>query len=205
MKRAAVFEETYADYLAQLEQLDITARQAVLGFEMDQGWAQILFFNQLMRVGPGGIEDANGQTADLGVCVVLCKYLLMAPDTVPDAGSMMTFKDFPDAAPLVHFFSNSVEGQIARLFSGRMAALKDACQTVGGQPYTAELAYQVKYRFSGLSRVPVILLFNDQEEGFAAQCTLLFQQNVQQYLDMESLAILGGQLVHRLQRAADLK
>jgi hypothetical protein len=45
------------------------------------------------------------------------------------------------------------------------------------------------------------LLFNDAEEGFPAQCTLLFGQRAQNYLDMESLAILGGTLAHRLSRS----
>ena len=69
---------------------------------------------------------------------------------------------------------------------------------MGGEAYTADLAYQIKYRFQGLPRVPVYLLFNDAEEGFAAQCTLLFEKSVASFLDMESVAMLGGALVRRL-------
>jgi hypothetical protein len=67
------------------------------------------------------------------------------------------------------------------------------------------LAYQIKFQFSGLPQVPVYLLYNDAEEGFAAQCTLLFEQRAQNYLDMESLAMLGGILAVRLEKADHLK
>lgn len=204
MERAAVFDETYAGYLAQLKKLDLGALQGMLGYAMDKGSALIPLFDQHNCVSADAITDDKGRAVDLSISVVLCKYLLMAPDPPPEPGALMTFKDFADAAPLVHFFANNVEGQIARAFSGQAAALEKACQQVGGQPYTAELAYQVKYRFAGLPRVPVILLFNDAEEGFAAQCTLLFEQGTMHYLDMESLAILGGLLAHKIQRAAKL-
>jgi hypothetical protein len=202
MARAAVFDETYAGYLAQLKRLDLGALQGVLGYETNEGNACIPLFDRLMHVSAGAIADGKGRAVDLSVSVVLCRYLLMAPDSIPESGALMTFKDFQDAAPLIHFFANSVEGQIARFFSGRVAALEAACRQMGGHPYIADLAYQIKYRFAGLPRVPLILLFNDAEEGFAAQCTLLFQDSARHYLDMESLAMLGGLLAHRLQQLA---
>lgn len=204
MKRAAVFDETYADYLAQVANLDLGELGKPLGFEMEGGRAVIQLFGRSMHVGKDGIYDNAGHTPGLSASVVLCKYLLMAPKVPPDPGQLKTFKDFADAAPLIHFFSQNVEGQIARRFSGRVSQLKAACTEVGGEPYAADWAYQVKFRFYGLPRIPVILLFNDAEEGFDAQCTLLFRNDVQHYLDMESLAMLAGLLANDLQRTADL-
>ena len=204
MGRAAVFDETYANYLAKVAKLDLGALKEPLGFEMDGSHAVIQVFNRRMHVGAGGITDDTGRTPDLSTSVVLCKYLLMAPVSPPEPGLLKTFKDFADAAPLIHYFTNSVEGQIARRFSGHVDGLKAACSETGGERYPNDWAYQVKYRFSGLPRIPVILLFNDAEEGFGAQCTLLFRSSVCNFLDMESLAILGGLLANHLQRAADL-
>ena len=47
--------------------------------------------------------------------------------------------------------------------------------------------------------MPFLLLFNDADEEFPAQATILFQKNAASYLDMECLAMIGGSLAHRLQ------
>ncbi len=169
-----------------------------LGFEMDSDRARITCFNRTYWVGSKGIYDRVGKTPDLSVSVILCKYLLMCPGQTPEAQDLVTFKDFKDAAPLAHFFSNTVQGKIAKKFQGDIGALVNACSSLGGRPYVADLSYQVKYCFLGLPMVPVILLFNDAEEEFSAQCTLLFQRSVEFYLDMESVAMLGATMARWL-------
>ena len=198
MALAPVFKETYARYLSRIGALDLAARCEALGFEMESGKARIVCFNRTYRVGSKGIHDLDGKTPNLSVSVILCKYLLMCPDHIPRTQGLVTYKDFRNAAPLVHFFSNSVQREVARKFEGDPAGLEEACRRLGGRPYAAELAYQVKFRFLGLPKVPVYLLFNDAEDGFAAQCTLLFERSAEFYLDMESLAMLGAALARWL-------
>jgi hypothetical protein len=48
----------------------------------------------------------------------------------------------------------------------------------------------------------MLLLFNDADNEFPADCRILFEVRVESYLDMESVAILGGMLAHRLTRFA---
>jgi len=198
MSAAPVFKETYENYVAQIGKLDLAAMGRSLGFEMDSNKARINCFNRTYWIGTQGIHDSAGQIPNLSVSVILCKYLLMFPGQTPDARDLVTFKDFKDAAPLVHFFSNAVQREIAVRFQGDIGSLEKACRSLGGWPYAADLSYQVKYHFQGLPKVPVILLFNDAEEGFAAQCTLLFERSAGFYLDMESVAMLGATLAHWL-------
>ncbi|MGD9006990.1 MAG: DUF3786 domain-containing protein [Desulfobacteraceae bacterium] len=198
MVRAPIFKKTYKDYLKQVARLDLNACRQTLGFDMEGDTALIPLFDRRYRVSRKEVSDSSGQRADLSVAVVLCKYLLLSPSAPLLSRDLRTFKDFKDAAPLISYFDSTVQGRIARNFSGRPNALEEACRTIGGKPYERELAYQLKYQFLALPKIPVYLLFNDAEEGFPAQCTLLFEQRVQNYLDMESLAILCGTLVHRL-------
>lgn len=201
MAPAAVFEETYQAYLNQIGTLQLADRQAVLGFEMKGDRAVIPFFNTDYLVGSSGIVDKDGNVPHLSVCVILCKYLLMCPDTIPAPGPLATFKDFKDAGPLIEYFDNAVQGEVARSFSGNITALESACRHLGGIPVEDDWAYQIKYRFSALPRVPVYLLFNDEEEGFPAQCTILFVRRAEAFLDMESVAMLAGSLSHLLKSA----
>ena len=200
MVRAPIFKKTYKDYLKQVGRLDLDACRQTLGFEMEGGKALIPMFDRRYRVSGAEICDSTGKRADWSIAVVLCKYLLLCPSTPLPSRDLRSFKDFKDAAPLISYFDTAVQGRIAREFSGRPDDLGEACRTIGGMPYAQALAYQIKYQFSALPKIPIYLLFNDEEEGFPAQCTLLFEQRAQSYLDMESLAILGGTLVHRLSK-----
>jgi hypothetical protein len=42
-----------------------------------------------------------------------------------------------------------------------------------------------------LPKVPVLLLFDDVDEEFPAQCKVLFERRAEHYLDPECLAIIG--------------
>ena len=201
MTAAPVFKETYESYLTRIGDLDVTTRQAILGIELRDAQAVIPFFNTTYFAGANGIFDLEGRTPNLSVCVILCKYLLMCPREVPRIQGLAAFQDFKDAAPLIPFFSNAVQGEVARCFSGNLRALDRACGALGARPYEGDLGYQIKYRFEGLPRVPVYLLFNDAEEGFGAQCTLLFERRAESFLDMESVAMLAGALAHLLSPA----
>jgi hypothetical protein len=198
MTISPIFKETYEAYLSQVGELDLTIRREILGIEIQGTRALIPFFDETYCVDADGIVDAEGNRPSLSVCVIICKYLLMCPQEIPRNSGLVTFKDFKDAAPLIHFFSNTVQGEVARRFSGKAPALEAACRDLEGSPYEADLAYQIKYQFKGLPRIPVYLLFNDAEEGFAAQCTMLFERTTEVYLDMESVAMLAGALSDKL-------
>jgi hypothetical protein len=198
MVRAPIFKKTYTDYLKQIGRLDFYACRQTLGFDMEGDTALIPLFDRTYHVSGDEISDSSGQRADWSIAVVLCKYLLLCPSAPLLSRDLRTFKDFKDAAPLISYFDSTVQGRIARKFSDRPNDLGEACRNIGGKPYEQELAYQIKYQFSALPKIPIYLLFNAAEEGFPAQCSLLFEQRVQNYLDMESLAILCGTLAHRL-------
>jgi len=51
-----------------------------------------------------------------------------------------------------------------------------------------------------LPRVPVILLFNDADDEFPAQSSVLFEQRAEKYLDPECLAMAGRLLFTRLKQ-----
>ena len=46
-------------------------------------------------------------------------------------------------------------------------------------------------QFDALPKIPVLMLFNDIDEEFPAQSTVLFERRAENYLDMECLAMVG--------------
>ena len=191
MEREHVYQQTYHDYLSRIAEIDLKFAADKLELKMNGKEVIIPFFGQSYRVSPEGIADSAGKQPHLSISVILCKYLLMCPLIEPLGVNWMSFKDFKDAAPLIQSFFNSVTRPIAESFSARLADLARACRIIGGYPPKEQYPYDLCMQFDALSKVPLLLLFNDKDEEFQAQCSVLFEKRVEKFLDMECLAMVG--------------
>ena len=197
-EKAKVFERTYRSYLEQVAKVDLAGRADRLGARMDGGELIIPFYGKNYRVSAGGVLDSMGKPADFAVSVVACKYVLMCPETATAAGDWMTYRDFKDSGPLVNYFANNTHRIIAETFSGKLDALRAVCMKIGGRPASEAAGFDLSIQFDALPRIPLFLRFNDRDDEFPAQCTVLFRRSAEHYLDMECLAILGTFLTGRL-------
>jgi len=203
--KAPIFEETVRNYLAQVAQIDLAGIAETLAITAEQGEALIPFLGKTYRVSSSGVFDDSGLEPIHAIRIVLCRYLLLAPPALPRQGEdWVSFKDFRDAAPFVSGFVNNSERSIARNFSGRLDQLRQAAGSLGAVPPALELSYQFIGQIQALPQIPLLLLFNDEDEDFPAQCTLLFQRRAEKFLDMECLAIIGWLLADSLAQAAGL-
>lgn len=203
-EKSQVFEKTYNDYLIRIAGLDFNFIADTLGVKVDGEDIIVPLFDRPYRVSAQGITDSSGQKPHLSVCVILCKYLLMCPLIEPLGGNWMAYKDFKDAAPLIHAFSNSVTKPIAETFSGRVAELEKAGKKMGGYPPNEEFAYDVSMQFDALPKVPLLMLLNDQDEEFPAQCGVLFEKRTEKFIDMECLAMMGMLFFEYLKKESHL-
>jgi len=197
-QEAAVFEETYNDYLSRIAGIDLADTATRLGAAMDEGRAVILLLNRIYRVSKNRITREDGQRPQLGTCVLLSRYLLMCPAAEPNKIEWTSYRDFKDSGPLTVYWANDVENTIVKAFAGRTTDLETAAVKLGGYAPDEDFPYDVCIRFDALPKIPLLLLFNDADEEFPAKCTVLFQASAEAYLDGESLAILGAELARRL-------
>ena len=47
-----------------------------------------------------------------------------------------------------------------------------------------KISYDLSMRFDALPKVPLLLLFNDKDDGFPAQCSVLFEKRTEKFSDM---------------------
>ena len=80
----------------------------------------------------------------------------------------------------------------------RLAA---SAEKLGATAVVDGAAYDLSLMFKALPRIPVMLRFNDGDSEFPAQCSILFRESAEHYLDMESLAIAGTFLAGNLIKA----
>ena len=194
-ERSQVFDKILKDYLTQVTA--IQERQAVgarLGIRVFEEGYDISFFNRCYTITGESIADDTGASANHAVAVILCKYLLLCPQHQYGNDTLVTYKDFRDAAPYVIGFHNTAERPISRSFSGKANLLEERCPRLGGEIFATEVACDLAFRFNALPKIPVVLLFNDADDTFPASCTLLFQKDASDHLDMECIAMIGSSL-----------
>ena len=133
-------------------------------------------------------------------CVILAKYVLLCPDQLYLDGDWCTFRDFKRQAHFTNanFFNTETIGQIKAYFSGRLTDLKIACKKMNGTALEMDLNYDLAVWFTALPRLSLLLLMNDADEEFPAECKVLFQRQGEYYLDPESLAMTSGLLAKKL-------
>lgn len=202
IKKADVFDQTYHRYIRKIATLDFAAIAKDLGVETDAETVTVPFFNIPYRVTRRGVTAPDGKPAAFGVGVVLCNYLIQSPRGRPTEDQWHAYKDFKDAAPLAGTFANTVERPIAENFSGRLADLEKAGRILGGIGPSTSYPYDLNLMIRSLPRIPLLLLFNDADEEFPADCKVLFEKRAESYLDMECLAILGMLLAEYLRRCS---
>lgn len=206
MKQAPVFDEIYRQYLADVSAIDLKGIGNSLGIKVDGDGATIPFYGIAHRVSGMGVMDEKGKRPIHAVSVILFKYLLLCPEQAPPvAGEWVKYHSFPDAAPYKQGFRNTAEQPISKAFSGKLDDLKRACTVLGGQPGEAPYSCDLAIRFPVLPKVSLLMVFNDQDEEFPAECSILFEEHADAYLDMECLAMLGMVLATWLKNGPDYR
>ncbi|MCK5097462.1 MAG: DUF3786 domain-containing protein [Desulfobacteraceae bacterium] len=200
MQKSEIFEKTYNDYLAQIANVDIKAVKDILGLTIENNQIIIPFFGKNYLVSKKGIFDESGKKPSFSVCVILSKYLLLCPDTCQCDSNWVSFKDFKRSSHFlnINFFASDTEKPITTKFSGKLDLLLNACKKTGGFSPDIRLSYDLTMQFTALPMVSLLMLFNDGDNEFPAQCSVLFQKQAEYYLDPESLAITAAFLASSL-------
>ncbi|MBW1850484.1 MAG: DUF3786 domain-containing protein [Deltaproteobacteria bacterium] len=200
-----VFERNYKNYLAQLKKISFESIAPALGGEIKEEAIKIPLLGRNYEVSSNGITDPLDKRPPYDICVILCKYLLLCPDTPPKEDEWVSFRNFKDSGPLTNYFNNDVESSISSYFKGKLDGLKKASKSLAGYRPNLEVNYDLAVQFDTLPRIPVIMLFNDADDEFLAKCSVLFELRAEKYLDAECIAMLGRQLFYHLRNAEKRK
>ena len=190
-KKSAVFENTYRNYLAKIAGIDFLSRAHRLGAKISGNALIVPFYGKPYRISKDGVIDSSGEKANFAISVALCQYILQCPEEVPESGDWVTYREFRDAGPLVGYFTANTNKIIETAFADNMSALQTAAVNLEGTFFDDGSSYDISIKFNFLPKIPVLLRFNERDKEFPAQCSILFRQSAEKYLDMECLAIGG--------------
>ena len=160
---------------------------------------ELTFLNENYVVTKEKILDSTGKEPLPWISILIYNHLCM-PDPPSPAGEWITFSSVPASHAKDKAWAGHVEEVIANHFSGNVAALKAACERLGGVKAAIPGNHDTAHEFRFFPHYPALLLFYDAVpgEGFPAQCRLLLDKTAPRYLDIESIVVLGEEFASRL-------
>ncbi len=159
------------------------------------------YFGHRLRVFKDKVCYPEGVVANPWDAILLYNYLASQGKTEP-TGTWITFQTLPNSVSKTKTLKR-LEGELAAHFAGNKQKLEAAAVLFQAEPVGLAQDADLQLVFRPLPKVPVLLLFweADPEEDFPAQVHYLFDGNVSDYLDLESLLFLVEQLSDRLMAA----
>jgi len=200
MKKAKKpFKELAEESLRRLNKTGFPENCKIPGIAVKNNELAIPLFHEPYRLSVNGVTGPDGKPANPAISVLVLNYVMNFPEKIPPDDEWITFREFEGAGPLTSYFTENTNKIIETTFSEKMEDLKNSALKTGGVPVDDELSSDISMHFIALPWIPVFLRFNDKEEQFPAQCSMLFRQSAQQFLDLNTLGIVGtiltGQLI----------
>lgn len=201
-----IFEQHYERYLEQISHVDLSQCESVLGLNVDHETKSVTipFFNTLYRVSPSGVTDDRGESPDYGIRVIVLKYVLMCPRYIPSGKDWITFREFTDSGQARDDGLSVYATQaLAKRYSGRLSCLKAAVDALDGHPPENDYPYDVSVVLTALPHLPLLFLFNDADEQFPAQASLLYERRAEHLLDAECRIMVDWYVLTFLKQAEE--
>ena len=199
MKKFETFDQKYTDSFLIMKGTGILKNTDISDVRKSNGVMILDFFNRKIGISADGISDVNGQPLTMALKYLLCQYFQKCTTKGDESSNrLVTIREFSDSGPLYSSFTANTGKIIETTFSGNLEHLKKCCLSLGGI-IIENPSWDLSVRFKALSRIPVILNFNDTVELMPASSAYLFHENAISYLDLECLTIictwLTGQLI----------
>lgn len=190
MENTKIFAEKLASAMEKMDGMNPVEKAGILGLQKREQRLVFDFFNRRIHLEALEFNDEGGEVVTDAVKFVFCTYLLNCPERpVESSNRLISFREFNGAGPLFSRFTANTSNIIETAFSGKIDLLKQQCIRLGGSMMQTA-GYDVSARFRALHRIPIILHFNDAEEGLPASAVFLFHDNAEAYLDLECMTIL---------------
>ena len=192
---------------SKVENLDFQKFGPLLGADWSGDAPDVLRFSYLGRPVELGRETVvldGDRLVDPRDQILLYNYVAFGGGRKPD-GTWVGMESLPNSISKVRTLATYCELRLAQRFTGRAGRLAELCGEVGGVPGPDDQSADVGVIISVLPHVPHYLLFWDEEpeEGFEARVKILFDHNVMDFLDLESLVFAAERTADRLAELDD--
>lgn len=158
---------------------------------------ELPYFDDTIVVRKDSISRGDGSALGRWEQVFIYNHIAQGGAALP-TGRWIGFIEIPNTVSKIKSMKEQVENPISEHFRGRIDELLEAAQLIGGIQVDRERteSADAAMLFRPLPRIPVMLLFWDEEEdeGFEATVKLLFDETITEHLDVESIVFLSERI-----------
>ncbi|MEW6518762.1 MAG: DUF3786 domain-containing protein [Thermodesulfobacteriota bacterium] len=187
---------------AKIRDLDFSAIAAPLGLSLAPDAQDVFVFSYLGQnvfLSKSQILINGEEPEDPRDQILLYNYV-HSGGAAPPCGIWTGLESLPNSISKIKTLATYCENRLAQLFTGQAdQTILALCARLGGIP-VPEASASAAAIIPVLPRLPQQLLFWDEEpeDGFAARVKILFDKNVLNYLDLESLVFSSERMADRL-------
>jgi hypothetical protein len=162
------------------------------------------FFNREIRIDGNEFRAMDPEPLTPAIISVLASCVESHQEDTPESeGRMVSFRELSGGGPMFNRFASNTNKIIENSFAGHLDRLEARCRALDGTKRD-DPAFDLSFRFQALPRIPVILNFNDREDGMPASAVFLYPETAAHLLDLKCLStiatFLTGQLIQETGR-----
>jgi len=182
--------------------LDFAAAAPGLGAEFGEEYGRpflrFRYFCRPVRVFKDDVQYGQGFVPNPWDAILLYNYVSSGGHRRP-CGRWVKFQDLPNSISKTKTLLR-LQHQLAERINGNAAAFTRRARELGGEPIMVTKDATCQIIFQPLPNLPILLIFREAEpeEHFAAEVHFLFDAQVMDYLDLESLLFLVERLNDQL-------
>jgi hypothetical protein len=182
--------------------LDFAAAAPGLGAEFGEEdgrpFLRFRYFCRPVRVFKDEVQYGQGFVPNPWDAILLYNYVASGGHRRP-CGQWIKFQDLPNSVSKTKTLLR-LQNQLAAAITGKVVAFSRRARELGGEPVKIAQEAAGQFIFQPLPNLPILLVFHEAEpeENFAAEAHFLFDAQVMDYLDLESLLFLVERLMDQL-------
>ncbi|OFW55734.1 MAG: hypothetical protein A2V52_01715 [Actinobacteria bacterium RBG_19FT_COMBO_54_7] len=157
---------------------------------------EVPFFDEFLKVSyPAGLVERVDRRGVTDTEALICLHYLIQADGTPVRHEWVAYRDLPGARYHEPAFVAEVERPLSLGLAGRLQALREWSDR---HARTLEIAGDIALAWEAFPHIPLLIIFNEQDEEFPASARVLFDISAPNYLPTEDLSILAEIAAARL-------
>jgi len=187
-------ERRLQELIVESKGFDLAAIANTVGAEMKQDTLLIRYMGRDVAFNLNGFRPPLDTMSALLVLMYLKKS-----GQGPPSGKWIAFRELKDGIIRAEAFHSACEAPLARMFQNDHRVVCLRLQEMDAEKITGH-ATEYAFRVQLLPNIAFLVLLWPADEEFEAECRILLDRNVTEFLDIEALLYLGMAFVNSIRR-----
>ncbi|MDR3203988.1 MAG: DUF3786 domain-containing protein [Deltaproteobacteria bacterium] len=180
---------------------DLTENAKALGLKPLPGGAVVVpLLSREYLVDSSGVKALDEEHSDVNSLSIAAHYAMSRGRGLPSMSfaSLFSMSGLSAGSGQGSFDRDAVSKPLAKRFASDLDGLNRAVTRLGGRKEPQLKKGTISYVLFALPRIPIKIVFNQADEDFEDEFSLLYDSRTLDFMEFEAVAFLGGLVVTEL-------